>query len=275
LRPAAGFGRRQTADRPSAAAEEIWEALVRPGKRLRAGTRISFGGAQLEAEILGRTEAGGRLVRLTWTGDFEAVLRAVGEVPLPPYIKRPLMPGEEERYQTVYAQKPGSAAAPTAGLHFTPEMLANLRKSGLGIVSVVLHIGLDTFRPVQVENILEHRMHTEFYEIGEEAARAIQRVKAGGGRVIAVGTTVTRCLEAAAAETGRVEPAAGQTDLFIYPGYRFRVIDGLITNFHLPRSTLLMLVSAFAGRERVLAAYREAVRLRYRFFSFGDAMLII
>ncbi|MBE0467776.1 MAG: tRNA preQ1(34) S-adenosylmethionine ribosyltransferase-isomerase QueA [Candidatus Desulforudis sp.] len=264
----------KTDDRQPTTDDRIWEALVRPGKRVRTGSRLSFG-TLLSAEVFGRTGAGGRLVRLAWTGDFEDALRQVGEVPLPPYIKKPLTPGEQDRYQTVYAEKPGSAAAPTAGLHFTSELLDDIREMGVGTVFIVLHIGLDTFRPVQVENVLEHRMHTEFFQVGEEVVRAVERTKEAGGRVIAVGTTVTRCLESAASVDGCLAPVAGETDLFIHPGYQFRVIDALITNFHLPRSTLLMLVSAFAGRERVLAAYREAIRRRYRLFSFGDAMLIL
>lgn len=263
-----------TDDRSAVADDPLWEVLVRPGKRVRAGTRISFG-PRLAAEILDQTAAGGRVVKFSSTGDFWEVMGEVGQMPLPPYIKKPLAAGEQDRYQTVYARQPGSAAAPTAGLHFTPELLDEIRQAGVGTVNVVLHIGLDTFRPVKVENVLEHRMHTEYYEIGEVAVQEIRRVKEAGGRVIAVGTTVTRCLEAAASGGNGLVPGAGWTDLFIYPGYRFQVIDGLITNFHLPRSTLLMLVSAFAGRDPVLAAYREAIRERYRLFSFGDAMLII
>lgn len=251
-----------------------WETLVRPGRRVGKGTRLSFG-PRLAGEVLDRSGAGGRHVRFSWEGDFEEVLGSVGEVPLPPYIKRALPAEERDRYQTVYARTPGSAAAPTAGLHFTPDLLDQIRAAGVKTVPVVLHIGLDTFRPVQVEDITEHRMHSEYYEVTEQAAREIRRVRQAGGRIIAVGTTVTRCLESAADADGHVQAGAGRTELFIHPGYRFRAVDALLTNFHLPRSTLLMLVSAFAGRETVLAAYREAVRERYRLFSFGDAMLII
>lgn len=256
-----------------AVGNDLWEALVRPGRRVPPGTRLVFGGGWLAGEVVARTETGGRLIRFRYEGAFEDVLRRVGEVPLPPYIKKKL--SAPERYQTVYAREPGSAAAPTAGLHFTPELLTTIRAMGVEVVPVVLHIGLDTFRPVREENITAHRMHREEYFVPEATAAAINRAKAQRRRVIAVGTTVVRCLETVADERGRVRPGAGMTDLFIYPGYRFKVIDALITNFHLPRSTLLMLVAAFAGREKILRAYREAVQLRYRFYSFGDAMLIL
>jgi len=272
------YGRKRTGGRVEvlllrAVSSDTWEALVRPGRRVAPGTRLEFGNGLLEGEVIGRTEAGGRVIRFRYAGEFEEVLRRVGEVPLPPYIKRKL--ASPERYQTVYAKEPGSAAAPTAGLHFTPELLATLRERGVEMASLVLHIGLDTFRPVRVEDVTAHRMHREDFGIPEEAAEAVNRARSEGRRVIAVGTTVVRCLEAAADKRGRVAETAGSTDLFIYPGYSFRVVDVLLTNFHLPRSTLLMLVAAFAGTEKILRAYREAVRLRYRFFSFGDAMLIL
>ena len=256
-----------------ATGEDTWEALVRPGRRVAPGARLVFGDGLLRGEVLSRTEAGGRLVRFFYEGSFEEVLRQVGEVPLPPYIKRKF--SDSERYQTVYAREPGSAAAPTAGFHFTPELLARIQAVGVQVVPVVLHIGLDTFRPVRVEDITAHRMHREEYLVPETTAVAVNQAKAQKRRVIAVGTTVVRCLETVADEEGRIQAGAGTTDLFIYPGYRFKVIDALITNFHLPRSTLLMLVAAFAGREKILRAYKEAVRLNYRFYSFGDAMLII
>jgi len=250
-----------------------WEVLAKPGKKVTPGSLLSFGGGELEALVEGVTDYGGRVVDLKYSGRLEDVLERVGLIPLPPYIKKPLPDGN--RYQTVYARCAGSAAAPTAGLHFTPELMKKIREKGVEIVPVLLHVGLGTFRPVKVDDITEHRMHAEYYEISEEAARVINAVKRRGGRVIAVGTTTTRCLESAAAARGEVRPGAGWTDIFIYPGYRFLAIDGLITNFHLPKSTLLMMVSALAGRERILCAYREAVSLGYRFFSFGDAMLII
>lgn len=250
-----------------------WEALVRPGRRLPAGTRVTFGGGLLECEILEKTGYGGRIVEFHFSGSFEEALDNVGTVPLPPYIKKPL--ADRNRYQTIYARQDGSAAAPTAGLHFTPGLMDRIRDVGVSIVPVLLHVGLGTFRPVQVEDILLHRMHEEYYEISGEAARAIAETRSRGGRVVAVGTTVTRCLESASTEDGEVRPCSGWTDIFIYPGYRFNVVDAMVTNFHLPKSTLIMMVSAFAGREKVLGAYREAVRLKYRFFSFGDAMLII
>ncbi|NLZ44648.1 MAG: tRNA preQ1(34) S-adenosylmethionine ribosyltransferase-isomerase QueA [Clostridia bacterium] len=260
--------------------ENEWEALVRPGRKVRPGQRLVFGGEkELAAEVVARTPAGGRVLRFNRHGDeLRACFEELGEVPLPPYIKEPGRAERvrmRERYQTVYARYEGSAAAPTAGLHFTPELLAAVRERGVRTVFLTLHIGLDTFRPVKTEQIEEHKMHSEEFRISPEVAEAVAAAKAAGGRVIAVGTTATRALESAARENGEVVPGTGRTELFIYPGYRFKVVDALLTNFHLPRSTLLMLVCAFAGRERVLAAYEEAVRRRYRFFSFGDAMLIV
>ena len=252
---------------------DVWETLVRPGKKCRPGTRLTFGDGLLKAEILDTVEEGNRLVRFDYEGIFEEVLDRLGEMPLPPYITHKLP--DRNRYQTVYAKHEGSAAAPTAGLHFTKELLGRLEGKGIGIAYVTLHVGLGTFRPVKEENVLEHHMHTEHYQVSREAADTINRTKAQGGRIVCVGTTSCRTLESAAGEDGLVRPCSGDTDIFIYPGYRFRVLDALITNFHLPESTLIMLVSALAGREHVLAAYEEAVRERYRFFSFGDAMLIV
>lgn len=252
---------------------DVWETLVRPGKKCRPGTRLTFGDGMLKAEILDTVEEGSRLVRFDYEGIFEEVLDRLGEMPLPPYITHKLQ--DRNRYQTVYARHEGSAAAPTAGLHFTKELLDRLEGKGIGIAYVTLHVGLGTFRPVKEENVLEHHMHTEHYEVSREAADTINRTKAQGGRIVCVGTTSCRTLESAAGEDGLVRPCSGDTDIFIYPGYRFRVLDALLTNFHLPESTLIMLVSALAGREHVLAAYEEAVRERYRFFSFGDAMLIV
>ena len=252
---------------------DVWETLVRPGKNCRPGSRLSFGGGILKAEVLETVEEGNRLIRFGYEGIWEEILDRLGEMPLPPYITHKLQ--DRNRYQTVYAECEGSAAAPTAGLHFTEELLEQIRAAGIRTVFVTLHVGLGTFRPVKEDNILEHHMHSEYYEITEEAAETINRTKAAGGRVICVGTTSCRTLESAAEENGEVKAGSGNTEIFIYPGYRFRVLDGLITNFHLPESTLVMLVSAFAGRENVLNAYEEAVRERYRFFSFGDAMLII
>ena len=252
---------------------DTWEALVRPGKKCRPGTRISFGGGLLTGEIIDMAEDGNRLIRFTYEGIFEEILDRLGQMPLPPYITHELK--DKNRYQTVYAKYDGSAAAPTAGLHFTEELLAKVRDMGVRIAEVTLHVGLGTFRPVKAEEITDHHMHTEYYQITKEAADLINRTKAEGHRVIPVGTTSTRTLESAADESGVLSAKSGWTDIFIYPGYRFRVIDGLITNFHLPESTLIMLVSALAGREQVLAAYEEAVKERYRFFSFGDAMLIL
>ena len=261
---------------------ERWETLVRPGRKVHPGQTLVFGeeapmlcmGECLQAYVEETTDFGGRVLRFNRRGeDLRQAIKALGEVPLPPYIKEKL--SDQERYQTIYARHEGSAAAPTAGLHFTPDLLAKLKQKGVNTGFLTLHVGLGTFRPVKTERIEEHKMHAEFYQIGPELAAAVQRTKILGGRVIAVGTTATRALESAAQEDGTLLPGQGWTEIFIYPGYKFKVIDGLITNFHLPRSTLLMLVSAFAGRELILSAYEEAVRWRYRFFSFGDAMLII
>ena len=251
---------------------DVWETLVKPGKKLRPGARVVFGDGRLKAEILDIVDEGNRLVQFFYEGIWEEVLDRLGEMPLPPYITHKLQ--DKSRYQTVYARYEGSAAAPTAGLHFTKELLAQIEEMGVKIVYVTLHVGLGTFRPVKEENVLEHHMHSEYYQVSEEAAAQINAVKASGGRVICVGTTSCRTLESAADDSGRVQPGCGNTEIFIYPGYRFKVLDCLITNFHLPESTLVMLVSALAGRERVLAAYEEAIREKYRFFSFGDAMFI-
>ncbi|MDO4554676.1 MAG: tRNA preQ1(34) S-adenosylmethionine ribosyltransferase-isomerase QueA [Lachnospiraceae bacterium] len=251
---------------------DVWETLVKPGKKARPGARISFGQGELVGEVMEVVEEGNRLIRFEYEGIFEEVLDRLGQMPLPPYITHQLE--DKNRYQTVYAKHEGSAAAPTAGLHFTKELLEEIKAMGVEIAHVTLHVGLGTFRPVKVENVLEHHMHSEFYQIEKEEADKINRTKEQGGRVIAVGTTSTRTLEAAAEEDGHLTAKSGWTEIFIYPGYQFKVIDALITNFHLPESTLLMLVSALAGREHVLAAYEEAVKERYRFFSFGDAMFI-
>ncbi len=250
----------------------VWETLVKPGRKARPGARIRFGEGLLTGEIIDIAEEGNRLIRFEYEGIFEEILDRLGQMPLPPYITRQLE--DKNRYQTVYAEHTGSAAAPTAGLHFTPELLEQIEKKGADIAKVTLHVGLGTFRPVKADDILEHHMHSEFYRIEEEAAEKINRAKRNGGRVICVGTTSCRTIESAADENGRLKACSGWTDIFIYPGYRFRVLDSLITNFHLPESTLIMLVSALAGRERTLAAYEEAIRKRYRFFSFGDAMYI-
>ena len=252
--------------------EKTWECLVRPGRHMREGTKLSFGNGELTAEVTEVLPDGNRLVRFDYEGIFLEVLERLGKMPLPPYIKEELQ--DQERYQTVYSKVPGSAAAPTAGLHFTPELLETIRQKGVNIGYVTLHVGLGTFRPVKEEEITEHEMHSEFCILPPETARLINETKAGGHRCICVGTTSCRTLESWAAEDGRMEPKAGWTSIYIYPGYRFKVMDGLVTNFHLPESTLIMLVSAFAGREHVLAAYEEAVRERYRFFSFGDAMFL-
>lgn len=251
---------------------DIWETLVKPGKKAKPGTRILFGGGLLVGEVIDVVEEGNRLIKFTYDGIFEEILDQLGQMPLPPYITHQLQ--DKNRYQTVYAKYDGSAAAPTAGLHFTPELLRQVKDMGVEIAEVTLHVGLGTFRPVKVENVLEHHMHSEFYQIDEEAAEKINRTKENGGRIICVGTTSCRTIESAADESGHIRPCSGWTDIFIYPGYRFKILDCLITNFHLPESTLLMLVSALAGREHVLAAYEEAVKENYRFFSFGDAMLI-
>ena len=253
-------------------AGDVWETLVRPGKKLKPGAEVTFGDGSLTATILEVVEDGNRLGQFHYQGIFEEVLDRLGEMPLPPYITHHLQ--DKNRYQTVYAKYEGSAAAPTAGLHFTPELLEQIRAKGVNIGYVTLHVGLGTFRPVKVDDVTEHHMHTEWYNVPEETAELINRTKAAGKRVICVGTTSCRTVESAADEDGTVRAGADNTSIFIYPGYRFRVMDALITNFHLPESTLIMLVSAFAGRERILAAYEEAVRERYRFFSFGDAMYI-
>lgn len=253
--------------------KDVWEALVKPGKKARKGVRIVFGDGLLTGEVIEVAEDGNRWIRFEYEGIFEEILDRLGQMPLPPYITHPLK--DKNRYQTVYAKYDGSAAAPTAGLHFTPALLQEIRELGVDIAEVTLHVGLGTFRPVKEADVLKHHMHSEFFQISGAAARQVNQAKERGGRVIAVGTTSTRTLEAAADEEGRLREAGGWTDIFIYPGYRFKVIDGLITNFHLPESTLLMLVSALAGRESVLSAYQEAVREQYRFFSFGDAMLIL
>ncbi|MBE5899911.1 MAG: tRNA preQ1(34) S-adenosylmethionine ribosyltransferase-isomerase QueA [Lachnospiraceae bacterium] len=252
---------------------DTWECLTKPGKKARVGARINFGDGILVGEIIDIVEEGNRLIRFEYDGIFEEILDKLGEMPLPPYITHKLQ--DKNRYQTVYAKYDGSAAAPTAGLHFTPELMEELRDKGIRIAEVTLHVGLGTFRPVKVENVLEHHMHSEYYEINEEACDIINSTKESGGKVISVGTTSTRTIESAADENGYLTPKKGNTDIFIYPGYDFKVIDSLITNFHLPESTLIMLVSALAGRENVLSAYEEAVKEKYRFFSFGDAMLIM
>ena len=252
--------------------EKVWECLVRPGRRLKAGTRLSFGDGALTAQVLEVCENGNRLVRFQYEGIFLETLERLGKMPLPPYIKAEL--ADPERYQTVYSRAVGSAAAPTAGLHFTTELLAQVEAMGVTVCYVTLHVGLGTFRPVKEEEITDHEMHAEYCMISAETAEAINATKRAGGRVICVGTTSCRTIESWAAEDGTLKESAGWTDIFIYPGYRFKALDGLITNFHLPESTLIMLVSALAGREHVLEAYREAVEQRYRFFSFGDAMFI-
>lgn len=249
-----------------------WETLVRPGKKLRPGARVSFGDGILKAEIVDVLEEGNRLVRFEYDGIFEEILDKLGEMPLPPYITHKLK--DRDRYQTVYAKYDGSAAAPTAGLHFTNELLKTLEEKGVNIAYVTLHVGLGTFRPVKVDDVTNHHMHSEFYMISEEAAKTINKTKENGGRVICVGTTSCRTIESAADENGHLEATEGNTEIFIYPGYKFKVLDALITNFHLPESTLVMLVSALAGKENVLNAYEEAISERYRFFSFGDAMFI-
>ena len=252
--------------------KDVWETLVKPGKKAKPGIRLSFGDGLLEGEVLEVVEEGNRLVRFSYEGIFEEVLDRLGEMPLPPYITHKLQ--DKNRYQTVYAKYEGSSAAPTAGLHFTEELLSRIEEKGVEIAYVTLHVGLGTFRPVKAENILEHHMHSEYYQVGKDAAEKINRAKQSGKRVICVGTTSCRTIESAADENGMLEECCGNTDIFIYPGYRFRVVDALITNFHLPESTLVMLVSALAGKDNVLAAYRAAVEERYRFFSFGDAMFI-
>ena len=249
-----------------------WEVLAKPAKRLKVGTRVNFGDGRLSAVVTEELTHGGRIVRFEYQGIFLEVLESLGEMPLPPYIHEKL--DDRERYQTVSAKESGSAAAPTAGLHFTKELLQQIKDMGVNIAYVTLHVGLGTFRPVKVDDVLDHHMHSEFYRIEEEDAELINETKKNGGRVISVGTTSTRTLESVAEEDGTLHAKSGWTDIFIYPGYKFKVIDGLITNFHLPESTLLMLVSALAGREHILNAYNIAVKERYRFFSFGDAMFI-
>ncbi|MBE5856466.1 MAG: tRNA preQ1(34) S-adenosylmethionine ribosyltransferase-isomerase QueA [Lachnospiraceae bacterium] len=253
-------------------ADDVWETLVKPGKKCKPGTRLVFGDGRLKAEVLETVDEGNRLIKFEYEGIWEEVLDSLGEMPLPPYITHKLQ--DKNRYQTVYAKYEGSAAAPTAGLHFTKELLAEIENKGVKICYVTLHVGLGTFRPVKAENILEHHMHTEVYQVTEEAAKMINETKAAGGRVICVGTTSCRTIESASDESGIVHAGNGDTSIFIYPGYKFKVLDALITNFHLPESTLVMLVSALAGRENVLNAYNEAIKERYRFFSFGDAMFI-
>ncbi len=252
--------------------DKVWECLVRPGKKLRPGAKITFGENELSAEVVGEVEGGNRLVRFDYQGIFLETLERLGKMPLPPYIKAELEDGE--RYQTVYSKVVGSAAAPTAGLHFTPALLEQLGGMGVKLCYVTLHVGLGTFRPVKAENLDEHEMHSEYCVIPQETADVVNETRRQGGRVICVGTTSCRTIESWSGEDGTLKASAGWTNIFIYPGYRFKALDGLITNFHLPESTLIMLVSALAGRERVLAAYEEAVRERYRFFSFGDAMFI-
>ena len=250
----------------------VWETLVKPGKKCRTGTVIEFGDGLLKGTVIGQTEEGNRFVQFSFEGIFEEILDQLGQMPLPPYITHKLK--DRNRYQTVYAEHDGSAAAPTAGLHFTKELLQEIREMGVDIVHVTLHVGLGTFRPVKEKDVLKHHMHSEFYIVTEDAANRINAAKAAGNRVICVGTTSCRTIESAADEEGIVHAKSDWTSIFIYPGYKFKVLDCLITNFHLPESTLIMLVSALAGREHVLAAYEEAVRERYRFFSFGDAMFI-
>lgn len=252
---------------------DVWECLVKPGKRLKPGAKVRFGDGRLTAEIMEMGEEGNRHVKFFYEGIFEEVLDSLGEMPLPPYITHKLE--DKNRYQTVYAKASGSAAAPTAGLHFTKELLKEIEEKGIKIAEVTLHVGLGTFRPVKVDDVTKHHMHVEMYEVSEETAKLINDTKKNGGRVICVGTTSCRTIESVADENGYLKAKRGETGIFIYPGYQFKVMDGLITNFHLPESTLVMLVSAFAGKERVLSAYEEAVRERYRFFSFGDAMFLI
>ncbi len=248
----------------------IWETLVKPGKKARIGSRIVFGGGILKAEVVDIIEEGNRLVKFEFDGIFEEILDKLGQMPLPPYITHELK--DKNMYQTVYAKYEGSAAAPTAGLHFTEKLLDDIEKSGVNIARITLHVGLGTFRPVKVDDVSKHHMHTEFYQVSKEAAATINNTKKNGGRIICVGTTSCRTIESASDRNGIVQAGEGDTSIFIYPGYRFRVLDGLITNFHLPESTLLMLVSALTGRDNIMSAYKEAVEMKYRFFSFGDAM---
>ena len=251
---------------------DVWETLVKPGKKARPGARISFGNGLLVGEVVDVVEEGNRLIKFEYEGIFEEILDQLGQMPLPPYITHRLE--DKNRYPTVYAKHNGSAAAPTAGLHFTPELLEVIKAKGVKVAEVTLHVGLGTFRPVKVENILEHHMHSEFYMVEEEQAAMINETKKNGGRVICVGTTSCRTIESATGEDGILRAGSGWTEIFIYPGYKFKILDALITNFHLPESTLLMLISALAGRDNVMEAYEEAVKERYRFFSFGDAMFI-
>lgn len=251
---------------------DTWETLVKPGRKMKVGSKVSFGDGLLIGEVVDVVEEGNRLIRFHYEGIFEEILDQLGQMPLPPYITHQLK--ERNRYNTVYATHEGSAAAPTAGLHFTPQLLEEIQNKGIEIARVTLHVGLGTFRPVKVEEVTEHHMHSEFYQIDEEAAKKINHAKENRGRVICVGTTSCRTIESAADENGRLKACSGWTEIFIYPGYQFKILDCLITNFHLPESTLIMLVSALAGRDHVLAAYEEAVREKYRFFSFGDAMFI-
>ena len=251
---------------------DIWETLVKPGKKCKVGTVISFGDGILTGEVVDIVDEGNRLIQFHYEGIFEEILDQLGEMPLPPYITHKLQ--DKNRYQTVYAKHEGSAAAPTAGLHFTKELLQQVQDAGVKIAHVTLHVGLGTFRPVKVEDVTQHHMHSEFYVVEEDQAKLINDTKANGGRVISVGTTSCRTLESATGEDGILRAGSGWTEIFIYPGYHFKMIDGLITNFHLPESTLVMLVSALAGKEHIMAAYEEAVREKYRFFSFGDAMFI-
>ncbi|MDY4028079.1 MAG: tRNA preQ1(34) S-adenosylmethionine ribosyltransferase-isomerase QueA [Butyrivibrio crossotus] len=253
-------------------ADDVWECLVKPGKKARTGARIVFGEGLLVGEIVDVIEDGNRMIKFHYEGIFEEILDKLGQMPLPPYITHKLQ--DKNRYQTVYARNEGSAAAPTAGLHFTKELLEKIKEKGVNVVSITLHVGLGTFRPVKVDKIEEHHMHTETFNISKEAADTINRTRAAGGRVIAVGTTSCRTLESAATDDGTIPARSGDTDIFIYPGYKFKAIDCLITNFHLPESTLIMLVSALAGRDNIMNAYETAVKERYRFFSFGDAMFI-
>lgn len=250
-----------------------WEALVKPGKRVKPGTVINFGQGKLKATALGNTEAGGKILEFTYEGIFEEVLHQLGKMPLPPYIKKELQ--DQDRYQTVYARHEGSAAAPTAGLHFTQELLETIQEQGVVICNILLHVGLGTFRPIQVERVEEHKMHAEFFQVPEETAQILQKALNEGRRVIAVGTTTVRALESVMQKYGQIVAASGWTDIFIYPGFEFKLVQGMITNFHLPKSTLLMLVSAFMGKDLTMEAYNIAVKERYRFFSFGDAMLIL
>ncbi len=252
---------------------DVWETLVKPGKKAKPGTRISFGDGLLTGEVIDVVEDGNRLIKFTYDGIFEEILDQLGQMPLPPYITHQLK--DKNRYQTVYAKHDGSAAAPTAGLHFTPELLEAIKAKGVNIAHVTLHVGLGTFRPVKVEDVTNHHMHSEFYIVEEDQAKLINETKQRGGKIVSVGTTSCRTLESATDDQGILQAGSGWTDIFIYPGYKFKMIDRLITNFHLPESTLLMLVSALAGKDKIMAAYEEAVKERYRFFSFGDAMLIL